>query len=74
MSEAKKAAKSVWEGNRKLIVTAVAYGVTMAIGTIMAATGDLPSAEWVDLAKWVTLGAVGGFGVGNGLEHIGKKA
>jgi len=75
MAEEKKpAAKGILEGNRKLIVSGVAYAVTMGLGTAMAFNGALQGPEWVELAKWVTVGVAGGYAAGNGLEHIAKRS
>jgi len=74
MAEQKPAAKSMLDGNRKLIVSGVAYAVTMGLGTVMAFNGALLGPDWVELAKWVTVGIAGGYAAGNGLEHLAKRS
>ena len=50
-------------------------GVTVVVlgcGVALVLTGNLEAAVWVDLAKWIGGIAMGAFGIGNGLEHIGN--
>lgn len=63
------------KGSRKLIFMGAMSAAILVCAAAMVIWGDLPSSDWMDLAKWVGGSAMVSFGVGNGIEHIasGKK-
>lgn len=61
------------KGNRKIWFMGGVFVLVEGLAAAMVFNGNLDAVQWLEVTKWLAPATIAGFGIGNGLEHLGKR-